>query len=414
MSGECRVAVIELKEGGRLPLLFKGDSPFPVSLVCRYVVQMLYPQNLSTNTILSEVRSISELYQWADEQDQPLDLELALRNQRLVPGQLLSFVNWVKSRPKRTKDGIARLTEEGTPAVRMGLSTNKVIRSVREFLVWAAGHQAKLTDTEVGKIAKALNANLVLGRRGARRVGFTPEQKAELMKCVDPNSPDNPFNQPVRRRNYTIIKLFFETGIRRGELLSLQVGDVLVSGSVEPRIAVRVRDTSRTDPRHIRPRAKTSERDIPIREDTKALVVDLLLERRELLKKGIKIKHPFLIVSPSSGRPLTLDGVNSIFRRISAVRPSLGWVHPHKLRHAFNDDFMARGAAAGEDLSSQDFDAMHKHMSGWSPDSKMRSRYTTLFMEKRGGEILRKDQADGSGDTGKAGGDAGSVSRSTK
>ena len=79
------------------------------------------------------------LYQWADDLAQPLDLELALRNQRLDPGQILSFGNWVKSRPKRTKDGIVRLTEEGTPAVRMGTSANQVIRGARDFLVWGAG-----------------------------------------------------------------------------------------------------------------------------------------------------------------------------------------------------------------------------------------------------------------------------------
>jgi integrase len=356
-------------------------------------MQMLFPRALSTNTLLSEVRSISELYQWADDLAQPLDLELALRNQRLDPGQILSFGNWVKSRPKRTKDGIVRLTEEGTPAVRMGTSANQVIRGARDFLVWGAGHQAKLPETEVEKITKAMNANLVPARRGARRVGFTPEQKAELMSCVEPSSPDNPFNLPVRKRNYTIIKLFFETGIRRGELLSLQVGDVHVGGSVEPRISVRARDTSSADPRHIRPRPKTLERDIPIRDDTKALLVDLLVERRELARNGIRINHPFLIVVPSNGSPLTLDGVNSIFRRISAVRPSLGWMHPHKLRHGFNDDFLERGEAAGEDINSQDFDAIHKHMNGWSPNSKMRSRYTALYMEKRGGEILRNSQS---------------------
>jgi integrase len=392
MALAYNVAVIHLKDGGRLPLLFHEGSPFPVSLVCRYVVQMLWPRGLKTNTILSEVRSLAELYEWAAGLTPPLDLELALRNQTLDTPQLLSFANWAKGRPKRTKSGVIQLTEHGTPAVRMGLNSNKVIRSVRDFLCWAANHQAKMPKDDVESIKKGLEATLVIGKRGGLRRGFTAEQKAELMRCVEPNSSDNPFNEPVRKRNYTIIKLLLETGIRRGELLCLQVRDVHVGGSGEPRISVRARNTASADPRDIRPEVKTRERDILLRSDTKALIIDLLTERLQLKAKGIIIKHPFLVIAPSTGRPLTLDGVNSIFRRISKVRPSLGWAHPHKLRHTFNDDFLARGTAGGDDVTSHAFDAMHKHISGWSPNSKMRARYTVREMEQQAGEILRKHQ----------------------
>ena len=60
-----KVTVIHLKDGGRLPLLFQGGSPFPVSLVCRYVMKMLWSRNLKTNSILLALRSLKEIYEWA-------------------------------------------------------------------------------------------------------------------------------------------------------------------------------------------------------------------------------------------------------------------------------------------------------------------------------------------------------------
>ena len=388
MVSGYNVKLIQLKDGGRLPLLFATNSPFPVSLVCRYVIQTLWLRSFATNTILSEVRALADLYTWATELTPPLDLESTLRKECLDPTKLLSFANWTKSRSKRTKSRIIQLAEDGTPSVRMGRTSNKIIGYVSGFLVWAADNQAKLPG-EGERIRKHLRATFAVSKRGARRVGFTTEQRALILRVVHPDSPENPFNAPARKRNYAIIKILLETGIRRGELLSLQVNDMYAGGS-DTRIAVRKRGASRIDPRKIVPSVKTAERDIALRDDTKALLVDLLVERRELAKKGIRIKHPFLIVAPSTGMPLTLDGVNSIFRRISTARPDLGWVHPHKLRHAFNDDFATRGQAAGADIKKPAFDAMHKYISGWSPTSEMPSTYTVLSMENRAAEILRK------------------------
>lgn len=386
MASDYYVKSVQLKNGGRLPLLFATNSPYPVSLVCRYVIQTLYSRALATNSILVEVRALADLYTWAAELTPPLDLESTLRKECLDMTWLLSFANWVKGRPKRTRSGVIQLTAEGTPSVRMGRTNNKIICSARDFLVWAAATQAKLPSES---IKDCLRATLVISKRGARRVGFTAKQRAIILSVVHPESPDNPFNTPVRKRNYAIVKLLLETGIRRGELASLRVTD-LYAGGAETRITVRKPASSRIDPRKMKASVKTRERDIALRDDTKALLVDLLVERRELAKKGIRIKHQFLIVAPSTGSPLTLDGVNSIFRRISKARPDLGWVYPHKLRHSFNDDFLTRGIAEGQNINSQDFVEMHNHTSGWSPISKTRSRYTILSMEDRAAEILRK------------------------
>ncbi len=67
MASGYNVVSIHLKDGGRLPLLFANGSPFPVSLVCRYVIQTLWPRAFATNSILARVRAFADLYMWAAE-----------------------------------------------------------------------------------------------------------------------------------------------------------------------------------------------------------------------------------------------------------------------------------------------------------------------------------------------------------
>lgn len=58
---------------------------------------------------------------------------------------------------------------------------------------------------------------------GARE-GLSKEDQDRLLKIIDPDSPENPWERGfVRQRNRLIVLLFLATGMRRGELLGLRI-----------------------------------------------------------------------------------------------------------------------------------------------------------------------------------------------
>jgi integrase len=50
---------------------------------------------------------------------------------------------------------------------------------------------------------------------------------------IEPDHPENPFESKVRFRNYLILGLLLDLGIRRGELLGIRIEDCRF-GSTEP------------------------------------------------------------------------------------------------------------------------------------------------------------------------------------
>ncbi|MBA2960694.1 MULTISPECIES: hypothetical protein [Ramlibacter] len=63
----------------------------------------------------------------------------------------------------------------------------------------------------------------------ASRLGIDQEQEDVLLAAIDPDSSANPWKDPfVRLRNFLIVVLYLAAGIRRCELVGMQVGDLSV------------------------------------------------------------------------------------------------------------------------------------------------------------------------------------------
>ncbi|WP_458734155.1 hypothetical protein [Zobellella taiwanensis] len=82
-----------------------------------------------------------------------------------------------------------------------------------------------------------------------------PDEKFnELMRVIKPFSTDNPFKSS-KLRNYLIVKLLIETGIRRGSVAKMKISDCLFHGAFN-KISI-YKDDDRDDPRINRPKHKT-------------------------------------------------------------------------------------------------------------------------------------------------------------
>jgi integrase len=129
------------------------------------------------------------------------------------------------------------------------------------------------------------------GRGEKEPKGLDPNQRSELMRVIDPQCKDNPWNDPfVRLRNQIIVTLMLGPGPRRGETLSAKGNALQVASRL---LAIIRNQDDKTDPRRKQPMPKTKERLLLLGPDLLALLIQYMKERG---KKPIARKHGFLFV----------------------------------------------------------------------------------------------------------------------
>lgn len=146
---------------------------------------------------------------------------------------------------------------------------------------------------------------------------FNPAMKAPssdvfeiVMNLVKPDNENNPYTYSVRQRNYLILRILYETGMRSGELLQLKIEDVSRENidSNSYTITIKRRHDDKYDKfRAIEPNAKTLERDLPISKELGISLNKYILKERSQIPNAKK--HPFLFVShkgKSIGKPLSV------------------------------------------------------------------------------------------------------------
>lgn len=113
------------------------------------------------------------------------------------------------------------------------------------------------------------------------------------------------------------------TGIRRGELLKLQLQHLPVAAKTT--LSVLRSPDDQLDPRRNEPQVKTRMREIPLHNSIAGMLWKYVQEHRRTRDRA----QAFLITS-TRGAPLSLEGVNSIFSSIAKSRlPHL--IHKHSL-----------------------------------------------------------------------------------
>jgi integrase len=100
---------------------------------------------------------------------------------------------------------------------------NSNLASVHGFLIWAYETQSSthssITRVEFEQIQQKLDCAFRTQKLGVvptrRRYALTEAEVEQLLAVVDPKSRTNPFNRQTTDRNFLIICLFLETGLRR-------------------------------------------------------------------------------------------------------------------------------------------------------------------------------------------------------
>jgi len=255
------------------------------------------------------------------------------------------------------------------------------IRRFRCFLKWlfeqfhgVFGIEEDLNERFARLTSKVKLDEESLGRnrgqeiKGADESVIPDEIFTKLLEMMMPSSPNNPF-KGARIRNYLIVNLLICGGIRRGALAKSKVSDFHFYGTYD-QVSIYRSGNDPTDPRTEKPNQKTKAHLATIGQNLMFHVKFYVDQVRS--KFSWAQYHDFLLISENNskgtaGQPLSLKSINSIFQTISKA---LGFhVHPHMLRHKWNEIFDKEADRIGIDPTLRE--DIRKYAMGWSQNTTM-------------------------------------------
>ncbi len=250
-------------------------------------------------------------------------------------------------------------------------------RDVQQRLTAQADLALKSLKGQIPKVPKRSSL-------GARE-GLSREDSDRVIAVVRPDSPQNPWKRGfVRHRNWIIVMILLATGMRRGELAGLKVGDLK---NLMLRIERRADDPE--DQRRIEENTKTQDREVELRPGLMRRLDGYVRARRKIPQAR---RIPQLFVS-DEGTALTGDAIGKILRQVRAACPGLPvQLTSHVLRHTWNERFSEEAEKMG--LSDQDEQMARNVQQGWKDDSRTGADYTRRHTRLKGQQIARKLQED--------------------
>jgi integrase len=271
------------------------------------------------------------------------------------------------------------------------------IRYIAHFLSFIADYVATELDVAQGDRLR-LSAKRELEtfksaapRKGGRakvgaREGLSEEEQDKVLDVVRPGSPDNPWVRGyVQERNFVIVAVLLATGMRRGELLGLQIGDVGIS---EPTLSVLRRADAPEDFRGIQPNTKTNDRVLELHARVMRRLWSYINKQR--YDSPAARKHPYIFVA-DDGMPLSLASIDKIFRDIRLACAGLSVrITSHVMRHTWNERFSEE--ADRLELSDVTEERARNAQQGWSDNSTSARVYTRRHAAKVGRKVSMAHQ----------------------
>jgi len=160
----------------------------------------------------------------------------------------------------------------------------------------------------------------------------TPKLEKRLPQYLDEESVTELMKQPdstttIGKRDAAILELFYSTGIRLSELISLQLSDVDFYG------------------RTIRVTGKGSkDRILPFGGPAKRAIQNYISRRSELLPKKAEADVANVLFLTQRGKRLSPKGVNVLMNEYIGRVSEIEKKSPHVLRHSFATHLLNRGA----------------------------------------------------------------------
>lgn len=283
----------------------------------------------------------------------------------------------------------AKSVTAATQATRLRYIADFLDFLVMYFSADLPARQRQEFAAESADMLKAFLAQVPKVSRRAKlgvRMGLSKDDQNRLLSVIQPDSSDNPWKHGfVRHRNWLIVVLLLATGMRRGELLGIQIRDF---DQRMPRLRIIRRADANEDSRRIQPNTKTNDREVELRPAIMRAVWSYINDHRKKIKAARK--HPQLIVA-DNGQPLSLQSIDKIFRQLRDACPNLPvTLTSHVMRHTWNERFSEQAELLG--LTEAVEEKARNEQQGWVDNSKSAATYTRRYASRKGREIALKLQ----------------------
>lgn len=276
----------------------------------------------------------------------------------------------------------------------------ETVRDYLKFLYDKLGDEAT-RDSAIDEVERRINRKIKAAKPSWRKFknddmkGLTSQERNRLLEIMHPKSFENPFsNEALKLRNYIILLLGLEMGLRRSEMLLIKVGDIRWHSR---ELSVVNIENEEIDPRTIAPQFKTHERVLEISDD-------LIFSLKTYIDtyRGCNIwqlnalNHPFVLVSHrrNEGRPLSIKALDSILPKARKVAAELVHIHLHVLRHDAVFTLLESMQEELEPLTPEDRTTKAQkiltYAFGWSPGSNMPNLYGAKFWKKEANKAMKK------------------------
>ncbi|MCP5209152.1 MAG: site-specific integrase [Hahellaceae bacterium] len=210
----------------------------------------------------------------------------------------------------------------------------------------------------------------------------------EMIEIIKESSPKNPFKSS-KLRNQIIMQILIDTGVRVGAVLKLKISD-LVDDWDNPRFYLTRSPNDATDPRRIPAANKTKALSVSVSPDLMRLIKLYISTERESHPDAHE--HDFVFISEkgiTSGQPITYKSIHKLVDKFGST---IGIkLHPHKLRHKWNEVFTDKAEAAGYEAAQ--IEDMRKYSMGWVEGSKMAQTYNEFKLAVKVQELSAKNQS---------------------
>ena len=304
-----RIVGCRWQSGERYQMLVDADTGLPLWWPMLYITTQMRNAGQSVATMEAALRAIDVLLTYA--QEYRIDLEVRiLTRQYLTLNEMDALRDWARLRVDRIGP---RSTKHRAGTV-SGAHAYGRLSTIANYLKWLAaavlGNRRTVDDDKaIARVVKAIRRRRPRWKRDGHRVdrALSDEQRVRLLEIIDPDHPDNPWRDPrVAERNALAVVMLLYLGMRRGELLGVQVGDIDWQAQT---LAIERRADEADDPRMRQPRTKTRAHTVNVFPN--------LLEGLDRYVRGARRKtrgahaHRYLLVvhrkGPYEGDPLSED-----------------------------------------------------------------------------------------------------------
>ncbi|WKV11458.1 site-specific integrase [Marivirga harenae] len=357
---------IQINKDLFLPLLFRDDTNQPCYIFLKFVLLDLRYKYSKTN-IRNKLYCIKRLYQYSESRYQSFENLLIRGEKQPIQDIIDSFIYYILDSTSRYKQSVDY--------------RNLILRSVNDFIEFInRDYNLEISLTKLRSFI--IKSRTTLQRKNNRDIDS--DFLLTVVHIASPSSEFNPFKEDegIRIRNFVIVSLLQETGIRKGELLTLKIDSYQEFGD---RFYIEIMDDPEEfDPRFSPPSVKNlqSNRTVAISKELFMVIHFYVITYRNVESNSVS---KFLFLS-EKGNPLGKNALANIIKKLvqkaNEITNSNYNISPHDFRYAFANNFLSFLIDEKGYPLDKALDQLRAIM-GWTLTSVMPSKYAANYISDK-------------------------------